>query len=92
MRDTLLSSHGYGAHDVDHEALLQTLLQTPYYVLLSGYHNDMYDTLLHDWKHVETGNIDHGGNRATECLWINPPAWEALQREKGKAQQRTLFD
>ena len=39
--------------DHDHELLLKQLLQHTGPVLLSGYHSDLYDTMMKDWEHIE---------------------------------------
>lgn len=92
VHETLLSSHGYGEYDVDHAALLDALRANNYYVLLSGYDSELYRDTLADWHMVTIEKRDHVQNLATECLWLNPAAWAALQEERGMATQRRLFD
>jgi len=90
--DTLLSWHRYGKHDVDHEALLTKVHDIPYYVMISGYQNDMYMDMLSDWHMVTIDKVDHGLNKAKECLWLNPLCYEAWRKERGQGSQLTLFD
>jgi DNA adenine methylase len=90
--DTLLSKHGYGDNDIDHEALLKALLDVPYYVMLSGYENDLYSDMLKDWHVATIDKVDHVRNKATECLWLNPVCYEAWRKERGLGKQLTLFD
>jgi DNA adenine methylase len=60
----------------DHERLLHTLLRCKGKVMLSGYHNELYDHLLSSWRHVtfDLPNNAAGGtakDRETEVLWMN---------------------
>lgn len=57
--------------DVDHEALLDTLEAHPGPVMLSGYHNAIYDARLSRWRRVEIETQAEKGNTRTECLWLN---------------------
>lgn len=43
-------------------------------VVLSGYHNALYDTRLASWACVETVAQAEKGNTRTECLWLNEAA------------------
>ena len=70
-----------------HTLLLERLLQTKGFVLLSGYANEMYDNTLKDWGRVEIktvsqGTPNTGDNKGegvmkekhgrVEVLWLNP--------------------
>lgn len=58
-------------NDADHEALLDALEAHPGPVMLSGYHNAIYDARLICWRCVETQAQAEKGNSRTECLWLN---------------------
>jgi DNA adenine methylase len=60
--------------DDDHVALLDALQAHPGPVMLSGYHNAIYDDRLRDahWRCAETRTQAEKGNTRLECLWLNP--------------------
>lgn len=79
-----------------HESLIDWALQAKGYILISNYHNKLYDEALKDW-HVEEIRIpvlSLGGGRnkkakyqdAIEVLWSNDKCWRA------KINQPTLFE
>lgn len=39
-------------------------------VVLSGYANEIYDNMLHDWKRIEKRALAERGQTRTEILWI----------------------
>lgn len=55
----------------DHEELLKILTKHPGRVLLSGYDNDLYNTMLSGWNKVQKDTRAEGGRRRTETLWMN---------------------
>lgn len=57
--------------DADHEALLDALEAHPGPVMLSGYHNAIYDARLTWWRCIEIEAQAEKGNSRTECLWLN---------------------
>jgi DNA adenine methylase len=62
--------------DADHEELLATIVQCKGKFMLSGYANELYDRVLHDWNRQvkELANHAAGGQskrRMTEVLWYN---------------------
>lgn len=63
----------------DHEALLATLRDLQGAVVLSGYHNALYDGALHDWIRSEKPSRADGARPRTEVLWINPRAAQQLR-------------
>ncbi len=63
----------------EHRDLLEAVQQRDSYIMLSGYHNNMYDNALKDWQCTEFDlpNNAAGGlvkRRMTECVWMNFPA------------------
>ncbi len=64
--------------DADHKKMLDALINHPGRVLLSGYDNDLYDSMLHNWKKVQKDTQAECGLRRTETLWMN---YEADQME-----------
>lgn len=91
--------HGY-AHEMktesEHEALLKLLKSLKGFVVLSGYENDLYFDMLHDWKtysiNATTGSRTKGKCSAREILFLNQPAflskrqleidWDAAKKPK----------
>lgn len=66
----------------DHVALLDALRALSGMVVLSGYPSSIYDAALPDWRRVERAAYADGASPRTECLWINPAAWAALEAER----------
>lgn len=71
-----------------HTELLDALLMHTGPVVLSGYHNPLYDSLLRGWTVSETTNRAQSSENRTEVLWINPEAIKRLQDER---EQLSLF-
>lgn len=66
--------------DDQHRELAAVLHSCAAMIVLSGYHSPLYDELFADWPQREhtfrtNGNTDR---MATEVLWLNPAAAEAL--------------
>jgi DNA adenine methylase len=61
--------------DDDHIELLELLRKHPGLVMISGYDNEIYDSLLKDWHKERKQAFTEGGGKATEVLWMNyePP-------------------
>jgi DNA adenine methylase len=63
--------------DADHRELLDTLLACKSKVMLSGYANPLYDTMLSSWQRHDfrlrkrSAHGKHMALQATECLWCN---------------------
>lgn len=55
----------------DHEKLLNLIIESRAKIIISGYMNDLYRTLLKGWRMEKTMAIDQAGNWRTECLWMN---------------------
>ncbi len=58
-------------NDQEHIELLETLLNHPGKVLLSGYDNDLYNTYLRGWKKASKKTTAENGLFRTEMLWMN---------------------
>ena len=79
LHDTRTARDVYGDHEMsddDHGWLLDALLTVQGKVIISGYANDLYDTVLKGWKRhtVELPNHAASGKskrRMEECLWCN---------------------
>ena len=55
----------------DHRTLLSLLLDHSGPVVLSGYHNDLYDAMLFEWKRYEKPVQTEAANVKTEVIWCN---------------------
>lgn len=67
-----------------HERLIDEIQKLKGFVVLSGYMTDLYADQLTSW-HLETreAQLVRTELHATECLWLSPRTWEALQKERG---------
>ena len=72
--------------DEDHRDLLNILVNYPQMVLLSGYKNEIYDSMLSHWQHVILPSRHKSMPKASinppEILWLNPLAWDTLHKNK----------
>lgn len=57
--------------DEQHIELLETLLEHPGKVLLSGYDNKLYNKMLLNWNKVYKNTTAEAGLKRTEVLWMN---------------------
>lgn len=58
--------------DEDHTELLETILQFPGKVIISGYDNDLYNEALKDWhKDSVKGYAEYHGADRREVIWMN---------------------
>lgn len=57
--------------DEQHIELLETLLEHPGNVLLSGYDNELYNKMLQGWNKVHKDTTAEAGIKRTETLWFN---------------------
>lgn len=67
--------------DEQHQQLLDKIIKLKGYVIISGYHSELYDNFLcvHGWQRHETSSrisSNRGTANRTECLWINPKTIE----------------
>jgi DNA adenine methylase len=78
LRATRTAPRAY-AHEMSdqaHERLLDTILDLRGMVVLSGYHNPLYDHALREWERHEFERPNDSGqtkvkSRRTEVLWLN---------------------
>ena len=72
----------------EHERLLNMIRDLQCMVMLSGYSSELYLDRLQGW-HVEKRKHHNLINeKSEECLWLNPVAWEQLQRERAFVDKR----
>lgn len=57
--------------DEDHIELLETLLQHPGPVIISGYRNEIYDETLSDWHRKSIDSLAEYGKKRIETIWMN---------------------
>lgn len=57
--------------DWEHEQLLDTLLRHPGKVLLSGYDNELYNSMLSGWRKESIRTQAENGLKRTEVIWMN---------------------
>ena len=71
-------AYSYEMNDSDHEELLIKLQSIKGMIVLSGYPNDLYNSLLKNWtcvaKEVTTDGRGDTLPKRLECLWMNPAA------------------
>jgi len=79
-------------NDVDHEALLDACQRLEGFCVVSGYESDLYADMLAGWhvERLETKVAAFKAKPVTECLWISPRTWEALQKERNHAPMPLL--
>ncbi len=65
--------------DEDHEALLEVLLQNKARIILSGYDNQLYNSILQEWHKESINCTAEGGRAAVETIWMN---YEPTQQMK----------
>lgn len=57
--------------DEEHRELLGLLTRHPGKVLISGYDNDLYNSMLTGWNKTQKDTRAEGGRKRTETLWMN---------------------
>lgn len=57
--------------DKDHIELLKLLIEHPGKVLISGYDNDLYNSVLAGWKKAKKKTQAEAGIQRIETLWMN---------------------
>lgn len=68
-----------------HTTLLEALLALTGYVVLSGYSNPLYQSMLEEgagWHRIDKDTQANSGIYRTESLYLSPKTWEALQITK----------
>lgn len=64
------NQYNFEMSDKDHSEMLEALKNLEGSVVLSGYPNDLYESL--GWLSVERGTHADGAQDRTEVLWLNP--------------------
>lgn len=57
--------------DADHVQLLEVLLDHPGKVILSGYDNELYNSMLSGWRKESIKTQAENGLKRTETIWMN---------------------
>jgi DNA adenine methylase len=65
--------------DKDHEELLEVLLKSKAKIILSGYDNQLYNSVLEEWQKETMNCTAEGGKSAVETIWMN---YQPLQQIK----------
>jgi DNA adenine methylase len=82
------NAHGYRCEfdtPEQHQVLAGALNEIEGMALISGYDSALYRTWLADWRRVTETQQDATTQARTECLWISPRAWHALDRPRQMA-------
>lgn len=54
-----------------HESLLESIINHPGKILISGYENELYEKYLTGWRKAKKETNAENGLRRTEVLWMN---------------------
>ncbi|NNJ16988.1 DNA adenine methylase [Pseudomonas putida CSV86] len=73
-------SYRYELSDEEHLQLATFLQSRQGMVVLSGYPCALYDDLYKDWYRVSRQAYADGARGRTECLWLNPSAFQGLSQ------------
>lgn len=75
----------YEMEDSEHEELLHELLRFRGFVILSGYHSELYDNALSGWFMQEFISYNQNSAARTEVIWTNfePPAMQLSIGQEG---------
>jgi DNA adenine methylase len=65
----------------EHVALLNCLRAATGMVVVSGYGSSLYDHSLSAWLRIEKQARDDSASDRTEVLWVNPRAYDTLDRD-----------
>lgn len=57
--------------DEQHMNLLKEIKKHPAKIMISGYENDLYDSILEGWHKEAKDTLAESSNRRTEVLWMN---------------------
>lgn len=61
----------YEMTDDEHLEMLDVLKRHPGQVMISGYENDMYNSVLKGWRKIKKDALAEGGTKREEVLWLN---------------------
>ena len=57
--------------DEEHEQLLEVLLRHPGKIILSGYDNELYNSMLSGWRKESISTQAENGLKRVETIWMN---------------------
>lgn len=60
--------------DQEHADLYKLLLAIPAKIMLSGYDNEIYNSLLKGWRKETIPTVNRAGKKVIETVWLNFPA------------------
>ena len=78
------ASYAHEMTDADHERFCNTVLKLRGMVIVSGYHNALYDRILGGWHVEQCDALADGARARREVLWMNDAAH--------RSQRQTTFD
>lgn len=61
----------YEMEDSEHRELLEEIQEHPGKIIISGYDNEMYNTMLCGWRKDSTRTQAEAGVKRTETIWMN---------------------
>ena len=61
----------YEMTDNEHLEMLDVLKRHPGPVMISGYENDLYNSMLRGWRKIRKETLAEGGVKREEVLWMN---------------------
>lgn len=61
----------YEMTDADHLEMLKALADHPGPVMISGYENDLYNSILEGWRKIKKDTLAEAGVKREEVLWLN---------------------
>lgn len=85
------TSYRHELDDSAHEELLYLLNKHSGIVMLSGYANELYDTLLRDWVRYDIDTVITSGSKRMESLWIRGIRQEGLFAISPYSRQTSRF-
>lgn len=69
LRKSYLYKHEMNREE--HKELLNTIVQHPGKIMISGYDNDLYNEYLTGWQKVCKSTVAESGKKRQEVLWMN---------------------
>lgn len=77
---TQSKSYSHEMTNENHREFAEVLYKLKGFVVLSGYPHKIYEELFEDkgWQRVDKEAVVIGGGKRTECLWLSPRTYEAL--------------
>jgi len=66
------NAYNFEMQDSDHVELLRVLISLKGMVIVSGYDNEIYTSILHGWLKIKRDALADGARKRTEILYISP--------------------